>query len=115
MLSIDVKVYVSRSGVYADIEVRLSATRAQTPPIPATFLLLIDSSKSMGEWQAGAGGEDRQVLVSMGPTDVVAIYTFDERVKAVLPPTPAPLRRPSASTKLNRVPTHYYTKPYLRR
>jgi hypothetical protein len=30
--------------------VRLSATGAQTPPIPATFLLLIDSSKSMGEW-----------------------------------------------------------------
>jgi hypothetical protein len=90
MLSIDVKVYVSRSGVYADIEVRLSATGAQTPPIPATFLLLIDSSKSMGEWQAGAGGGDRQVLVSMGPTDVVAVYTFDERVKAVLPPTPAP-------------------------
>jgi hypothetical protein len=49
MLSMDVKVYVSRSGVYADIEARLSATGAQTPPIPAAFLLLIDSSKSMGE------------------------------------------------------------------
>ncbi len=49
MLSIDVKVCVSRSGVYADIEVRLSATGAQTPPIPVAFLLPIDSSKSMGD------------------------------------------------------------------
>ncbi len=90
MLSMDVKVYVSRSGVYADIEVRLSATGAQTPPKPAAFLLHIDSSKSMGEWQAGACGGDLQASASMGPTDVVAVYTFDERVKAVLPLTPAP-------------------------
>jgi hypothetical protein len=90
MLSMDVKVYVSRSGVYADIEVRLSAIGAQTPPIPATFLLLIDSSKSIGKRQAGACGGDLQASASMGPTDLVAVYTFDERVKAVLPLTPAP-------------------------
>jgi len=85
ILSMDVKVYVSRSGEYADVEVRLSAAGAQTPPIPAAFLLLIDSSKSMGEHGKLAQAVEiaKRLIASMGPSDVVAVYTFDERVKTV--------------------------------
>jgi len=57
------------------------------------------------------------MLVNMGPSDVVAVYTFDERVKAVLllTPAPKPLRGPSASIRSNRVPTYSSIKPYPRR
>jgi len=68
MLSMDVKVYVSRSGVYADIEVRLSATGAQTPPIPAAFLLLSkNGTKVNGVDIKGRG------WVPLKPGDVVEV------------------------------------------
>jgi len=109
----DVEVYVSRSGEYADVEVRLSAAGAQTPPIPAAFLLLIDSSKSMGEHGKLAQAVEiaKRLIASMGPSDVVAVYTFDERVKAVLLPTPAPEALERAK-RLDKVKPGSYTFLY---
>ncbi len=91
MLNVDVS--ASRDGEYVDVEVRLSAPIAGVPGprIPMAFILLIDSSKSMGEFDKLAQAADiaKRLIENMGADDVVAVYTFDEKVKAVIPLMPA--------------------------
>jgi uncharacterized protein YegL/metal-sulfur cluster biosynthetic enzyme len=91
VLSVDVS--ASRDGGYVDVEVRLSAPVAGVPGprIPMAFILLIDSSKSMGEFDKLAQAADvaKRLIENMGADDVVAVYTFDEKVKAVIPLMPA--------------------------
>jgi len=91
VLSVDVS--ASRDGEYVDVEVRLSASVAggPGPRIPMAFILLIDSSKSMGEFDKLAQAADiaKRLIENMGADDVVAVYTFDEKVKAVIPLMPA--------------------------
>jgi Mg-chelatase subunit ChlD len=109
----DFEVYVSRSGEYSDVEVRLSATGTQTPSTPAAFLLLIDTSKSMGEHGKLAQAVEiaGRLKASTGPSDVVAVYTFDEKVKTVLPLTPAPKALEKAK-RLDQVKLGTYTFLY---
>jgi Ca-activated chloride channel family protein len=113
MLNVDVS--ASRDGEYVDVEVRLSAPVAGVPGprIPMAFILLIDSSKSMGEFDKLAQAADiaKRLIENMGADDVVAVYTFDEKVKAVIPLMPAEKAREKMG-KLDRVKAGTYTLLY---
>ena len=113
MLKVDVS--ASRDGEYVDVEVRLSALVAGVPGprIPMAFILLIDSSKSMGEFDKLAQAADiaKRLIENMGADDVVAVYTFDEKVKAVIPLMPAEKAREKMG-KLDKIKAGTYTLLY---
>jgi uncharacterized protein YegL/metal-sulfur cluster biosynthetic enzyme len=113
MLNVDVS--ASRDGEYVDVEVRLSAPVAGVPGprIPMAFILLIDSSKSMGEFDKLAQAADiaKRLIENMGADDVVAVYTFDEKVKAVIPLMPAEKAREKMG-KLDKIKAGTYTLLY---
>ncbi|MCC6021196.1 MAG: VWA domain-containing protein [Thermoproteaceae archaeon] len=113
MLNVDVS--ASREGEYVDVEVKLSApvARVPGPRVPMAFVLLIDSSKSMGEFDKLAQAVDvaRRLIENMGADDVVAVYTFDEKVRVVIPLMPAERAREKME-KLNKVKAGTYTLLY---
>ncbi len=113
MLNIDVS--ASREGEFVDVEVRLSAPVAgvAAPRVPMAFLLLIDSSRSMGEFDKLAQAVDvaKRLIENMGVDDVVAVYTFDERVKVAIPLMPAERAREKLG-KLDKIKTGSYTLLY---
>jgi Ca-activated chloride channel family protein len=113
MLNVDVS--ANRDGEYVDVEVRLSAPIAGVPGprIPMAFMLLIDSSKSMGEFDKLAQATDiaKRLIENMGADDVVAVYTFDEKVKAVIPLMPAEKAREKMG-RLDKIKPGSYTLLY---
>ncbi len=107
------EVYASRSGEYVDVEVRLFASETQAQSTPTAFLLLIDSSKSMGDFGKLTQAVEiaKRLIAAMGPSDVVAVYTFDEEVKTVIPLMPA-FKAVERTERLDKVKLGTYTFLY---
>lgn len=86
---INIDVFASREGEFVDVEVRLSTSGGAFVPaqVPTAFILLIDTSRSMGEFdKLGQAVEAAKNLIeNMGDDDLVAVYTFDEKIKTVMP------------------------------
>lgn len=84
-----VEAHASWEGEYVDLEVRLVSRHAAAPARTTAWAILIDTSKSMGE--AGKLGHAldaaRRLIESMPDNDFVAVYTFDEEVKSIIPLT----------------------------
>jgi len=102
---VDVEIFGSESEGYADVEVRLSAgAGAPTPSLPTAYIILIDTSKSMEQFEKleHAKRAVLELLESMGDDDLVAVYKFDDDVKAVIPLTTAAKAREEAK-KVERI------------
>jgi len=111
---VDVEIFGSESGGYVDVEVRLSAgSGAPSPSLPTAYIILIDTSKSMEQFEKleHAKRAVLELLESMRDDDLVAVYKFDDDVKAVIPLTTAAKAREEAK-KVERVRVGSYTRLY---
>jgi len=111
---VDVEIFGSESEGYADVEVRLSAgAGAPTPSLPTAYIILIDTSKSMEQFEKldHAKRAVLELLESMGDDDLVAVYKFDDDVKAVIPLTTAAKAREEAK-KVEKIRVGSYTRLY---
>jgi len=111
---VDVEIFGSESEGYADVEVRLSAgAGAPTPSLPTAYIILIDTSKSMEQFEKldHAKRAVLELLESMGDDDLVAVYKFDDDVKAVIPLTTAVKAREEAK-RVERIRVGSYTRLY---
>ncbi|AEA12405.1 hypothetical protein TUZN_0922 [Thermoproteus uzoniensis 768-20] len=99
---------------YLDVEVRLSARgRGPAPETNTAFAILIDKSKSMADFDklAHAIEAAKGLVESMAPEDIVAVYVFDEKVKALVPPTPVEKARKMLG-KIEKIKPGTYTLLY---
>jgi len=111
---VDVEIFGSESEGRADVEVRLSAgAGAPTPSLPTAYIILIDTSKSMEQFEKldHAKRAVLELLESMGDDDLVAVYKFDDDVKAVIPLTTAAKAREEAK-RVERIRVGSYTRLY---
>lgn len=108
-----VEVYASSAGEYVDVEVRLVGRSADVSPRATAWALLIDTSKSMEEGGKLHSALDaaRRLIEGMPDGDLVSIYTFDEKVKTIIPLTYAASAK-RAVGELYRVKVGSYTMLY---
>lgn len=106
-----VQIYASSAGDVVDVEVRFVGGGVATQ-MPVVYFILLDTSKSMSEFGKleQALGALTELIYSMDPYDYVAVYTFDDKVKKLLPLTTA--ERARARLGGLRVKTGSYTLLY---
>jgi Ca-activated chloride channel family protein len=91
--NLEVEIYASEAPEgYVDVEVRLKGSPQE--PVPereVAFAILIDKSKSMAEFDKlqHAIQAAKEIIDSMPPNNIVAVYAFDEKIKTLIPPLPA--------------------------
>ena len=82
-----IEVYVTSEGEYVDLEVRLVGKYGGASARTTAWALLIDTSKSMKEMGKLRHAVDaaRRLIESMPDHDLISVYTFDEKVKTIIP------------------------------
>lgn len=110
---VEVSIDANREGDFVDISVKFSAPGEKAVSWPVAYVLLIDTSKSMENFDKlrYAAEAAIRLIEAMGDDDVVAVYSFDEKVKEVIPLMSAPEAKKRVD-KLRKLKVGSYTLLY---